>query len=199
MAYRAPPLHERIILKPGEHTVVARGPVLQTLLRSCVAACLYDEAAGLAGMNHFLLANRRYAKDMPVNVTEAGRYGIQAMELLINDMLKRGADKRRLKAKAFGAGRILESETHDNFLCISDVNARFIREFLDTEGIPLLAEDLGGELGRVIHFHTENFSVFRRYIAKTETVQIEENERHFWSVEIQKRDRTEGAVFLFGK
>jgi len=39
-----------------------------------------------------------------------------------------------------------------NFFCVGQVNCRFIREYLLTEGIPVVAEDLGGAFGRVIHF-----------------------------------------------
>ncbi|HAE22961.1 MAG TPA: chemotaxis protein CheD [Spirochaetaceae bacterium] len=197
MSYSAPPLHDRILLRPGEHTAIHGKAVLQTLLGSCVAACLYDEGSGVSGMNHFLLANKRFAKSMPINATDAGRYGINAMELLINDMLKLGAKKNRLKAKVFGAGNIISSVASDNFLCIGDVNSRFIREFLATEGIQVVSEDLGGELGRVIHFHTDSYQVFRRFIPKTETIEIEKKERRFYKVEIHRRELSEGGVVLF--
>ncbi len=199
MKYQAPPIHDRVILRPGEHKAVVGGVVLQTLLGSCVAACLYDERARVAGMNHFLLANKRYAKAIPINATDAGRYGINAMEMLINDMLKLGARRSQLKAKVFGAGNIITTVASDNFLCIGEVNSRFIREFLSTEGIQTVNEDLGGELGRVIHFHTDSFKVFRRFIPKSETIEIEKKERRYWSVEIDRREREEGAVVLFDR
>ncbi len=119
------------------------------------------------------------------------------MELLINDMLKLGARKERLRAKVFGAGNIISTVASDNFLCIGDVNSRFIREFLDTERIPIMSEDLGGELGRVIHFHTDSYQVFRRFIPKSETIEIEKKERRYWSVEIDRRERVEGGIVLF--
>jgi chemotaxis protein CheD len=197
MSYSAPPLHDRLLLRPGEHKAIKGKAVLQTLLGSCVAACLYDEGSGVSGMNHFLLANKRFAKSMPINATDAGRYGINAMELLINDMIKLGASKSRLKAKVFGAGNIIASVASDNFLCIGDVNSRFIREFLATEGIRVVSEDLGGELGRVIHFHTDSYRVFRRFIPKTETIEIEKKERRFYNVEIHRRELSDGGVVLF--
>ncbi|HAP43347.1 MAG: hypothetical protein A2087_09420 [Spirochaetes bacterium GWD1_61_31] len=197
MEYRAPSLFDRIVIPPGGHRALAGKAVLQTLLGSCVAACLYDERAKVAGMNHFLLANSRYARSLPLTVTEAGRYGINAMEMLINDMLKLGAEKRRMKAKVFGAGNVVFGISSDNFLCVGDVNGRFIREFLKTEGIPLVSEDLGGELGRVIHFHTDTYEVFRRFIPRTQTVRLEEKEYTFWSSEVERKP-LDGSVVLFG-
>ena len=106
MHYKVP-FHSRVTIRPGEHKVTKETMVFSTLLGSCVSACLYDPVSRVSGMNHFLLANRRYARNLPLNVTDAGRYGINAMELLINDMMKLGAVKARLKAKVFGGrGRV---------------------------------------------------------------------------------------------
>jgi chemotaxis protein CheD len=93
---------DQAVIHPGDYRV-GRGPiVLSTLLGSCVAVCLYDPVRRLIGMNHFLLANRRCCRDVPVLASEAGRYGVHAMELLIDRMLHCGARRRDLKAKAFG-------------------------------------------------------------------------------------------------
>lgn len=190
----------KISLNPGERYASKQPIVISTLLGSCVAACLYDPVAGVAGMNHFLLANRRYSRDMPVSVTEAGRYGINAMELLINDMLHLGASRSRIRAKAFGGGAVLESVARDNFLCVGGVNERFIREFLKNEGIPLESDDLGGNRGRVIKFRTDTFAVYRRFIVKTETFFVEKKERGYWKKTIERHaveDQKKDDVILF--
>jgi chemotaxis protein CheD len=67
------------------------------------------------------------------------------MELMINEMIKLGAKKANMKAKAFGGGNVLKLEaSHDNFFCVGNVNCKFIQEFLDLENIPLITSDLGG-------------------------------------------------------
>lgn len=198
MSYPTKYVQDGIRVQPGGQHATRDKLVISTLLGSCVAVCLFDEAAGVAGMNHFLLANRRYAKSMPLTVTEAGRYGIHAMELLINDMMKLGASRPRLRAKAFGGGRIFSACGSDNFLCVGEVNERFIREYLTTERLPLVSEDLGGYLGRVIHFHTDTFQVFRRYIPKSQSVKVVEEERGFWEASIKRHEQPEeGQVTLF--
>lgn len=196
MSYKVP-FHNRITIRPGEHKATTEATVLSTLLGSCVAACLYDPVSHVSGMNHFLLANRRYARDMPLSITEAGRYGINAMELLINDMMKLGAMRSRLRAKVFGGGSILDTKRETGFLCVGEVNQRFIREFIKTEGLTLVSEDLGGELGRVIHFHTDTFQVFRRFIAKTQTKNIEKQELGYWRKSIETPEEREGPIVLF--
>lgn len=165
--HRMPP-DRRVWLQPGEHRAVSGPWILSTLLGSCISACLYDAEAEVAGMNHFLLAGTRYARSMPMNLTDAGRYGINAMELLINSMLKLGAEKRRLKAKVFGGSIFMSHAADRRFLCVGEVNQRFIHEFLSVEGIPVDADDTGGARGRVIHFHTDSRKVYRRYIRNHE-------------------------------
>lgn len=185
-------------VQPGGRFATTTPRDIKTLLGSCVAACLYDSEAKVAGLNHFLLAAPRYAKTMAFTETDAGRYGINAMELLINDMVKLGAKRSNLKAKVFGGASVLGMARKDaKFLCVSEVNQRFIRDYLATERIPIVSEDLGGERGRVIHFLSDSFKVFRRYIQKTETETIEEGERMFWVKAIEKPEAEEGAAILF--
>ena len=85
-----------ITVKPGEYYVSKEDVVISTLLGSCVSACLYDPVKRIVGMNHFLLSNKRYARRMPYYETEAGRYGVHSMEMLINEMMKMGARREHL-------------------------------------------------------------------------------------------------------
>lgn len=115
--------------------------VLTTVLGSCVAACLHDPQARVGGMNHFLLPG-----DLS-GATPGESYGVNAMELLINNLLKMGAQRDQLVAKVFGAANMLGSSSP-----VGVKNAKFIREFLGNEGIPIVAESLGGNQARRIRF-----------------------------------------------
>ena len=127
----------------GDYAVSADPHVLMTtILGSCVATCLFDPEAGVGGMNHFLLPG-----DV-VTGGESGRvYGVNAMELLINGLLKAGADRRRLKAKLFGGARLMGPQSR-----IGEKNAEFARLFLRNENIPCVGESLGGILARRVQF-----------------------------------------------
>jgi chemotaxis protein CheD len=116
--------------------------ILSTVLGSCVAACIWDPEAGLGGMNHFLLANTS-----ETDQSKSLRYGVHAMEMLINDLLKLGARRSALRAKLFG-GANMASNLGD----IGASNARFAKNFLATEDIPCLAESLGGTNARRVLF-----------------------------------------------
>lgn len=115
--------------------------ILSAILGSCVATCLFDPERGVGGMNHILLPNS--VGDVASEQLE----GVNLMELLINELMKRGADKRRLQGKLFGGARMLESSVD-----IGGTNAAFARQFLADEGIPCIGESLAGDRGRRIRF-----------------------------------------------
>jgi chemotaxis protein CheD len=112
-------------------------------------------------------------------------------------MMKQGAVRKRLKAKIFGGGTIVPSHGDDNFFCVGEVNSRFIQEFLHTEDIPVLSSDLGGELGRVIHFYADTYNVFRRLIPKGRIEVIERSEHRYWKEEVDKNILEKPAVVFF--
>ncbi len=127
----------------GEYRVSSQADeVLSTLLGSCVAVCLWDPVERVGGMNHFLLPiGPKGATDGPM------RYGVHAIEVLINALLRHGARRERLRAKLFGGARI-SSRLRD----IGTANAIFARDYLVTEDIPCVAESLGGPSARRVLF-----------------------------------------------
>jgi len=189
---------KRITIEPGEYYVSSEDVVMTTLLGSCVSSCLYDPYTRITGMNHFLLSSRRYAKDMPLCITDAGRYGIHSMELLINEMWKCGARRENLKAKVFGGGAILKTNEafRSNFFSVGEVNVRFIREFLKNENIPLVASDLGGTVGRVISFYSRDYSVYVRKMAATGAGLLK-REKRYWERSIKRQEETDTQIDLW--
>lgn len=118
---------------PGEYFVSEDDVVLTTTLGSCIAACLYDPGAGVGGMNHFMLPER------PGSEGDSGRFGAFAMELLINGLLHRGAQRERLQAKVFGGGQVMKSLAATQ---IGSRNVAFVAGFLERERIPVVAQDV---------------------------------------------------------
>ena len=122
---------------PGEHFVGADDIVITTTLGSCVAVCLWDAARRVGGMNHIMLPDSD--PDPAPGMGEAGRYGSFAMELLINAMLRRGAVRSSLVAKVFGGGAVVPGMLAIN---VGERNARFVLDYLATERIAVLSQDL---------------------------------------------------------
>ena len=136
----------RIAIVQGEHAVVTEpGVVITTLLGSCVAVCLHDAVARVGGMNHFLLGEP--GVDQQLAPSDLQRYGIHAMELLINAMMQAGSTRRNLRAHIYGGANIIAGLGN-----IGSSNARFARRFIETEGIAIGHVDVGGTRARRIEF-----------------------------------------------
>ena len=133
--------------------------VLSTLLGSCVSACLHDPVAGIGGMNHFLLPGDAEGGSLGA----AERFGVHAMELLVNAMLARGAVRSRLEAKLFGGARTLRGDTDD----ASDTGP-CAGGCLKRERIKIASECLGGPQGRRIQFWPVSGRARRSFMSVTE-------------------------------
>ena len=116
--------------------------MLTTVLGSCVAACLWDASAGVGGMNHFLLPHGRVGER-----TDILRYGVHAMELLVNALLNAGARRSALEAKLFGGAHLT-----GGFSVAGRLNAEFATDFLDREGIAYRGGSMGGYAARRVEF-----------------------------------------------
>ncbi len=121
---------EAVKVLPGEYYVDNQDLLILTTLGSCIAACLWDRNARVGGMNHFML---------PEGVGDSGRYGSYAMELLINEMLKRGASRSGMEAKVFGGGQVVSGMTTMN---VGERNTSFVLDYLKTERIPVVSKDV---------------------------------------------------------
>jgi len=177
---------EAIRLLPADYVVTDQPLALVTLLGSCVAACLYDPAIAVGGMNHFMLPGGAGS-----DATSA-RYGMHAMELLINDLLKRGARRQRLLAKVFGGGNVLSGFYADP---IGTRNARFVLEYLAAENIPVMAQDLGDIHARKVGFFAQTGRTMVRRLPATRDDAIVDAERALYGR--LARAPSSGSVELF--
>jgi chemotaxis protein CheD len=133
---------------PGEYFVTKSNEAVTTTLGSCIAACIRDRASGLGGMNHFMLPSTGNAEPdswKSAGIGAATRYGNFAMEHLINGILSNGGRRENLEVKIFGGGRILANMTD-----VGNRNIRFVREYLKTEKLRVVAEDVGDAFPRMV-------------------------------------------------
>ena len=122
--------NDAVKVLPGEFFVSDEDMLIVTTLGSCIAACLWDRDRRIGGMNHFML---------PEGQGDSGRYGSYAMELLINQLMKRGASRSSLEAKVFGGGAVIASMTSLN---VGERNTDFVLDYLRTERIPVVSKDV---------------------------------------------------------
>lgn len=177
-------------LLPGQYEVGSGKDLLVTVLGSCVSACLYDSAAGIGGMNHFMLPTSEVSIG-PGDGLPA-RLGIHAMELLINALVHHGARRGALRAKLFGGGAVLQGLTATN---VGERNAEFALSYLRTEGIPVVAQDLLDIHPRKIYFFPGTARVLVRKIRQVDNESVRTSERAY--AESLRNAPTAGEVELF--
>ncbi len=166
---------EVAIIHPGEYLATDEDIIISTVLGSCIAVALHDASTGLGGLNHFMLPGELHGHDFYTE--ESGRYGMYAMELLINDMLKAGARRDRLVAKVFGGGHVLSTSAGN----IPDSNITFALEFLETERIPVASSDVGGTDARKILFFVTSSRVLLKRFGGQKTAPVQREERAYLS------------------
>jgi chemotaxis protein CheD len=179
--------YDAVKILPGEYYIASEDMVLVTVLGSCVTACIRDRESGMGGMNHFMLAEG--ADDL---VSASARYGVYAMEILINHLLKLGARRSNLEAKVFGGGRVLSSLSG---AMIGERNADFVIRYLQTEQIPVLARDLLDVFPRKVYFVPQTGRVLVKRLTSLHNDTLARREREY--AERLNGAPIAGAVELF--
>jgi len=184
--------HEVVKILPGQYHAES-GPVgITTVLGSCVSTCLWDPVRRIGGMNHFMLPGDNGNAGSPA--AKSARFGVYAMELLINDMLNLGADRRRLVAKVFGGGRVLQGF---DSLDVGARNCEFVLEFLKIESIPVLAQDLMDRYPRKIHLSPDTGKVLLKRLDAGRDDAVQRQEREY--LRTLGSDAGSGSIEIFSK
>ena len=175
---------------PGEFYVSTRGEIIVTVLGSCVSACIRDPQLAIGGMNHFMLPHGHPDSRWSQCLSQAARYGTYAMECLLNELFKLGADRRRLEIKLVGGGRVLAQMSD-----IGKRNAEFVREFLRTEKLKSVGEDLGGDFPRKVVYMPESgrVKVKRLQVLRNDTI-VQREKRYLDEIDHMP---DQGSVELF--
>lgn len=123
--------------------------VLRTILGSCVGICIYDRMKKMGGMAHVLLPNK-------IGDGKDEKYADTAIPILINHLLKDGCKKEFMSAKIAGGASMFKFKSNISLGEIGSRNVQVAREILQKHGIPLMEEDVGGSVGRVLDFFMED-------------------------------------------
>ncbi|MGY3039491.1 chemotaxis protein CheD [Rhodanobacter sp. TND4EL1] len=187
------PAHACMTVKvlPGEFYVSDREEMISTVLGSCVSACIHDVRCGIGGMNHFMLPEPMGERDgWSATAGRAARYGSDAMEQLINAILKAGGQRSDMRVKVFGGGRVLKQ--------MSDVgqrNIEFVKRYLATENLALVASDLGDVYPRQVQFFPHSGRARVRLLHRNDDLKLVAEERVY--LKRLANDPITGEVELF--
>ncbi|HEY1405904.1 MAG TPA: chemotaxis protein CheD [Spirochaetota bacterium] len=123
--------------------------VLRTILGSCVGICIFDRQKKIGGLAHVLL---------PEATSEGSpeKYADTAIPMLVDLLFKQGCKREFMSAKIAGGAAMFKFSQGNTLGQIGDRNVEATRKALQAKGIPILAEDIGGNSGRVIDFFLDD-------------------------------------------
>lgn len=144
---------QRVFLSPGGFFCGDHSFVVNTVLGSCVAVCLWDAHRRQGGMNHFMLPCWD-GSGPPL------RYGSHAIPRLMGELEAMGSRPGSLEAKLFGGAAVLNVGLAGR--SVGEANAALAVELLAAHGIPVVGRSTGGTFGYRIHFDLATGEVARR-------------------------------------
>ncbi len=185
-----------VVLYPGEFfSSNAQDEMISTVLGSCIAITLYDPKLRIGGMNHFMLVSSSQSQDAQEN---SGRFGEFAVELLLNDMMKKGAQKKRMIAKVFGGSNMFKVAPSEHN--VGEQNIDFAFYYLERENIPIKASDVGGTYSRKIYFDPITAKVWLKHVKekpRTEDVLIKREEEYRVKVIKEEEEKKKSDIVWF--
>ncbi len=184
------------ILHPGEYFATGDDILISTVLGSCIAVAFYDRRNSVGGLNHFMLPGS-LNQQSDVVASETGKYGMYAMELLINQMMKLGTRRSDLVAKVFGGAHVLRTSVPGGGT-VPQSNIKFAMEYLALEKIPVESSDVGGTVARKIFLFPRTFRVLMKRITGQLIVDVErEEETYLEQLRKEQQAKQGGDVTLF--
>ncbi|HEU4387729.1 MAG TPA: chemotaxis protein CheD [Blastocatellia bacterium] len=136
-------------LHPGRIFAAAEPYQVTTILGSCVAVCLWDPLRCVGGVSHYQLPS------WVGSVQSSPKFGNVAVSQLMERLLELGAARQNLQAKIFGGACVIEAfRRFDGHL--GSKNVQMAVTLLDSAGIAVAAEDVGGQRGRKLVFNTDD-------------------------------------------
>ncbi|MBI5721196.1 MAG: chemoreceptor glutamine deamidase CheD [Burkholderiales bacterium] len=164
---------EAVKVLPGEFFVYDEDVLVMTTLGSCIAACLWDRERRVGGMNHFLLPDSGTPGGAGGG-DASGRYGSFAMDQLIGELVKRGANRSTMEAKVFGGGAVIGGMSSLN---VGERNTQFVLEYLRTERVTVVSKDVMDVYPRKVCFLPASGKAMVKRLATTNTDALLAQER----------------------
>jgi chemotaxis protein CheD len=129
-----------VFLQPGDWHVGDRGTRIRTILGSCVSVVLWHPERNVGGMCHFMLPNR----PVPSGSELDGKYGDEAMTLLLRDLQRTGAHPSDCQAKVFGGANMFPGESASTGIQVGLRNVKAAHSILRTHNLRCVTEHTSG-------------------------------------------------------
>jgi len=153
-----------VFLQPGKFFVAQGSCRIRTLLGSCVAITLWHPRKRIGAMSHFLLGSRGQRPVIELD----GRYGDEAMLLMLGELARLDVKPMHCEAKLFGGGNMFPQPSRVHSPTVGENNGECAHRLLCAHGIQIVSENLFGEGHRQIIFDVARGDVWARQIKPTE-------------------------------
>jgi chemotaxis protein CheD len=151
-----------LVVRVADLRVGLADDVLVTLgLGSCVAILLHDAEARIGGMAHVLLPSPALAR-MDSN---PAKFPQSAVPRLLELMTADGAQKERITARLAGGASMFAALAPPGTIQMGERNLVAARQVLNTHGVPLVGEAVGGDFGRTVRLRVHDGQVEVRTVA----------------------------------
>ena len=146
-------MNEIIEIKMGGLEIITdETKELKTFVGSCVAICLFDLVSKVAGMAHIMLP-KKSSGVQSTGTNDIGKYADEALSYMVVNMVQKGADPKKIKAKMAGGATIFAHESETSLFNVGPRNIAFLKQILQENNIPLVSEDTGQNFGRWVRFN----------------------------------------------
>jgi chemotaxis protein CheD len=142
-------MKELINVGVAQFRIGTNSDVLRTILGSCIGICIYDRIKKIGGLAHILLPGM-------VGGGKPEKYADSAIPLMVDRLLKQGCNREFMSAKIAGGAKMFKFDSNIVLGMIGERNTEAVRKALQIKTIPIVAEDIGGCVGRVIDFFLED-------------------------------------------
>lgn len=157
-------MKEEIKVKIADYKISAPPNQIITLgLGSCVGISIYDSFSGQGGLAHIMLPDSTQFK----KVTKEEKFANLAIPKMVQELVAIGVKKRNMIAKIAGGASMFEFTDKSLTMDIGNRNVLAVEYALGQLSIPILAKDVGGNMGRTMILDLEDKKVYIRTMGKT--------------------------------
>jgi len=153
-------------LKPGQMMVSSVPLLVTTLLGSCVAVTMFSARHRLGAICHSMLPTCSKSSPCSRGHVDPGKYVDCAIIQMLERLWAKGVTREEIQAKLFG-GSDMFTPAQGRGRSVGRQNMETALRMLEMESIRVVRQDLGGERGRKIVFHTHTGEVFLKRLRKS--------------------------------
>lgn len=150
-------------LSPGEIKLCKKPTLVGTILGSCVAITMFDQASRFGAICHSLLPG---SKDNETGTNF--KYVKDSFNFMLNRFKIENIPINKLEIKVFGGADMFDIK--NSVSSIGRSNIEMVEHLIFSSGLKMIASDFGGKKGRKIFFNTKTGDVFVKKIIGNSSV-----------------------------